>query len=282
MWYPATEASTEGAPERVIGHGAPAWRDAIPEHGQGPYPLVIFSHGSGGMRVQSTFYTVHLASLGYVVAAMDHKGNTFTNESAGIAQSAIDRPLDVAFVTAELLTGAEGGDPLLSGLLDPEKIGITGHSFGAWTSLATLHEGHPFSVSVPVAIPGTEMPSPGHRDDLGIPVLLVTGTRDKATPYPGAEGIYDILGAPRSLIGVENAGHGSFTDYCGLLADERLSEDGCGPDFMAPEEAQRLLLRVAGPFFDLHLAGDARAADTISEEALLEAEGEQLHFRSDP
>src|SRR3974377_1313386 len=35
-------------------------------------PLILFSHHSGGSRRASTFLTTHLASHGYVVAAMDH------------------------------------------------------------------------------------------------------------------------------------------------------------------------------------------------------------------
>jgi Platelet-activating factor acetylhydrolase, isoform II len=35
-------------------------------------PLVIFSHSSGGNRRSSTFLCEHLASHGYVVAALDH------------------------------------------------------------------------------------------------------------------------------------------------------------------------------------------------------------------
>src|ERR1043166_3973397 len=35
-------------------------------------PLILFSHHSGGSRRASSFLTTHLASHGYVVAAMDH------------------------------------------------------------------------------------------------------------------------------------------------------------------------------------------------------------------
>src|SRR5262249_61965308 len=45
----------------------------------GRYPLVLFSHGFGGHRRQSTFLTTHLASHGYVVAAPDHTGTTLVD-----------------------------------------------------------------------------------------------------------------------------------------------------------------------------------------------------------
>ena len=45
-------------------------RDA-PVRRAGPYPVVLFSHGLGGYRLQSLDLTVHWASRGYVVVAAD-------------------------------------------------------------------------------------------------------------------------------------------------------------------------------------------------------------------
>src|SRR5262245_60549852 len=54
VWYPASESA----------------RDATPH--AGAYPLILFSHHSGGHRRAATFLHTHLASHGYVVAALDH------------------------------------------------------------------------------------------------------------------------------------------------------------------------------------------------------------------
>ena len=43
---------------------------------KGPFPLVVYSHGSGGQRYVSAFLTEALAARGFVVAAADHTGNT--------------------------------------------------------------------------------------------------------------------------------------------------------------------------------------------------------------
>ena len=51
----------------------------------GTFPLVVFSHGYGGERRQSTFFCTHLASHGYVIAAMDHVGNTTVELLSGLA-----------------------------------------------------------------------------------------------------------------------------------------------------------------------------------------------------
>src|SRR3954471_11390179 len=54
VWYPALEAK----------------RDAAARPGE--HPLVVYSHHSGGHRRAATYLSGHLASHGYVVAALDH------------------------------------------------------------------------------------------------------------------------------------------------------------------------------------------------------------------
>ena len=51
-----------------------ATRDA--QARSGPHPLIVFSHGFGGERRQTTHLCTHWASHGYAVVAMDHVGNT--------------------------------------------------------------------------------------------------------------------------------------------------------------------------------------------------------------
>ena len=50
--------------------------DAPLDASGGPYPVVLFSHGSCGYPLQSTFLTPLLASRGYIVVAPPHPGNT--------------------------------------------------------------------------------------------------------------------------------------------------------------------------------------------------------------
>src|SRR5580693_7805308 len=66
IWYPAAaqHAGLDVAP------GEMEARDAAAQPGS--YPLILFSHSSGGRRRQSTFLCTHLSSHGYIVAALDH------------------------------------------------------------------------------------------------------------------------------------------------------------------------------------------------------------------
>lgn len=119
VWYPAAaqhqgeDLDDETRDHYLVMPGIPevaqdALRDANAE--AGPFGLIIFSHGFGGDKRQSTFFYTHLASHGYVVAAMDHVGNTTADmlASAGVpedpnAMNAFieDRPLDASFVSNE-------------------------------------------------------------------------------------------------------------------------------------------------------------------------------------
>src|SRR4051812_15081585 len=55
-------------------------RDAPLSQKSERYPLIIMSHGSGGDRYNICWLAEILTSNGYIVAAMDHFGNTWNNK----------------------------------------------------------------------------------------------------------------------------------------------------------------------------------------------------------
>ncbi len=68
----------------------------------GPFPLVVYSHGSGGLRYLDSNYTEAIASHGYIVAAPDHTGNTaierLGNTEDDFDVIALNRPQDIEAV----------------------------------------------------------------------------------------------------------------------------------------------------------------------------------------
>src|SRR5260370_17734221 len=79
-------------------------------------PLIVFSHYSGGHRRTATYLCTHLASHGYVVAAMDHSevvapelapraGEMAAARAARIDAIIGSRVPDVHFLIAPLLGG---------------------------------------------------------------------------------------------------------------------------------------------------------------------------------
>ena len=123
-----------------------AVRDAPLRRWEEPYPVVIFSHGFGGFRVQSFDYSIHLASRGYVVVAADHPGRMLGDilpclfspplESCDLSLLGGEDPGEVDVpATLDWLEGAaaaEGG--VFEGALDLDHIGLSGHSAGAGTT----------------------------------------------------------------------------------------------------------------------------------------------------
>lgn len=54
-----------------------ALRDGEPIKSEGPFPLIIVSHGYIGSRLLMTYLTENLASKGYVVVSIDHMESTY-------------------------------------------------------------------------------------------------------------------------------------------------------------------------------------------------------------
>jgi len=103
-----------------------------------PRPVVLFSHGNGGIGFQSFTLTQHLARHGYVVVAPDHVHNTFMDMDEDLQPELfLRRPLDIAGSYDWLVAwAAEPGSPL-HGCVDPAAgYAVAGHSFGGFTSLA--------------------------------------------------------------------------------------------------------------------------------------------------
>jgi predicted dienelactone hydrolase len=137
VWYPAIPMGQPRASYLVIIPGK-AYTNAPADKENGPYPLVLFSHGFRGTAVQSITFTEYLASHGYVVAAMDHQGNTLTDffaDDEKVADVALERPSDVAFTYQKMTEFVVPGSALLAGMVDTSKVAVSGHSFGGYTAL---------------------------------------------------------------------------------------------------------------------------------------------------
>jgi predicted dienelactone hydrolase len=112
-----------------------AVRDA-PASEEGPFPVVIYSHGFGGYRQVATFYTSHLASWGFVVASTDHVERGLVAQATGQVQQTAGRDLeDVANTLSALDTANTADGSQLAGAVDLDHVGITGHSAGASTAV---------------------------------------------------------------------------------------------------------------------------------------------------
>ncbi len=192
------------------------WRDAkrdrvvpvkiyAPQSGDGPFPVILFSHGLGGTREGYEYLGQCWASHGYVSVHLQHEGSddavwkdaglgqrrSAMKRAAGQPRNAMDRAKDVSFALDQL-TQLNQTNSTWRGKLDLTRVGVAGHSFGAYTTLAAA--GAVYSAlavgggdaRIKAAIPmSAPVPANKHRLDdayagVKIPCLHMTGTEDNS------------------------------------------------------------------------------------------------------
>ncbi len=258
----------------------------------GPFPLVAYSHGSGGIRYQHSNYTETLASHGYIVAAPDHTGNTAVDRIVGgetdYDQVASDRPADIVTVIDALTEQGNAEVEDWPGSIDAESIAVTGHSFGGFTTLAVgagfenTVGSVPADERVDALIPLAPASGAFTRDELaGIttPLLVMVGTNDQTTPSdPNVDAIWEnVSSEPLYRADLVDAQHQTFSDACAYIefvpqlpepnelvieVVEELGIEGCSPGDMPTERAQDLTNTLAVAF----LESVFRDAEMITED----------------
>ncbi len=110
VFYPADGSPGEGAREA-----------APPATADGPFPLIVFAHGSGGLGERYFGLLRAWAGAGYVVAAPVFPFAADPEEAS--PDDYPNQPGDMSVVIDELLAPSADGTDELAGLVDPERIG---------------------------------------------------------------------------------------------------------------------------------------------------------------
>ncbi|MEG3976920.1 alpha/beta hydrolase, partial [Microcoleus sp. herbarium8] len=125
----------------------------LPLQSPQPAPVVVISHGLGSDRLSFEYLAKQLASYGFAVAVPEHPGsnaqqiqNLVTGKTNEVAQPAefINRPLDIKDLL-DYLTKLSTTNPAYRGLLDLQRVGIIGQSFGGYTALTLAGAGINFA-----------------------------------------------------------------------------------------------------------------------------------------
>jgi len=238
IWYPTGS-----------GVGAEPQPDAPPASKGAPFPVVLFSHGSGGEPAHLSYLTEHLASWGFVVVAPAHPGNTSQDGACEIeclADSFINRLPDVIFTLDGVLALRENAAQPLGAIIDPERAAATGFSFGGMTAVRAAPEGR-FDAIVGLAPAAPEALIETGRA-LDVPILVAAGGEDIAVPSDQVETFYDALpgSSPHYYLYFPLGRHTSFADLC---------QEDCP---LPQERAHELILRYVTAFLEAHLVGDER------------------------
>ncbi len=165
--------------------------------GEGPAPIVVWSHGAGGSRAGAEYLGRHLASHGYACFHLQHAGSDVAvlRELGvqGMLQQMRDPAVsearfgDIPFTVEQIRRMASEGD--FATRLDATRMGMSGHSFGAITTLAAAGQSFPV-VGQRYAVESfggafAMSPSPPRQGsaeeafaNMRMPVFHLTGTED--------------------------------------------------------------------------------------------------------
>lgn len=205
-----------------------------------PVPIILFSHGLGGSRHNNSYLGTHWADNGYLSVFMQHPGSDadilktsrvgqrFTAlMSAANLENSRARVEDVRSVINQLETWNQTEKHPLSGRLNLEHIGLSGHSFGAVTTVHVAGYRSPLGRSSPdervtAFIAMSPQPGRGREPKAALrgikkPMLCMTGTEDRSplnrnlTPDMRKQ-VYESLPAgDKFQLVLKDAGHMAFS-----------------------------------------------------------------------
>lgn len=209
----AVQELLAGADDVDAGARYPGARDA--EAATGRFPVVVFSHGFSGMRLQSTFLTSHLASHGMVVASTDHPSRDLFNVLGGTAASAEQSAVDDVSEVLDLLGALDAGpDGVLVDRVDLDRVAAVGHSAGGGTVVAAAGSDPRIDGYVSMAS-GRLGDASGDAAALpDVPSFFMAGELDATVPVERTRAAFEAAPAPTRLWVIADTGHNAFSDFC--------------------------------------------------------------------
>jgi predicted dienelactone hydrolase len=207
IWYPTSWNPSLGTAEV---------RDAPAASSHAPYPLIVWSHGFVNSRRSLLFLIPELVHRGFVVLGADYPSTSVDSPCKVWLGDGAQQALDVRFLIDTFLN--RSSDPLdaFSGLIDPQRIGALGHSFGGFTSLLAGYSrdlGDPRIQAVLVSSPFTCLFDKTLFSRQQVPVFFIGGNRDGILPFSNnAEDAFEMAPPPKFLVEVDGGTHFGFRD----------------------------------------------------------------------
>ena len=259
-----------------------SWSEAQPVNEK--FPVIIFSHGIGGLKTQNTTQMEEMASHGYVVFSCDHAydagvsifpgdriifgktnipDNLTKEEKWNMRRAQLDyRAADIQFLLDEM-DRENFLSVALKNSLDLEHIGVFGHSFGGGTSVVVASVDERIDACFGLDAWFLPVPSNVLNSDLNKPFIHLGQVRWKE------EDNYlklDTLAANNSAwslrLDVQGATHYDFTDFSQF---SKLTKK-YGSGMIAPPRIRKITNSAIREFFDHYLKnGPALALETYEK-----------------
>jgi predicted dienelactone hydrolase len=261
IWYPAdskTESRNTSLDWIFVARGVPeAPMAARPEK----LPLVLLSHGTGGSTSSLVWIGEYLAAHGYLVAAVEHFGNAYGNDTPEGAMAQWRRPVDLSRALDALLA-----DSRFASRIDANRVGAAGMSSGGYTVIALAggiyhpdrmgehcqknppRKGcRPDARAIFERLPDRDAASASYKDprfravfaiapalgpgfaaedlaDIKIPVGIVASAEDEWVPLADNAGHYAELISGAKLTVLPKGGHFTFLAVCNEQGRERAKD----------------------------------------------------------
>lgn len=245
--------------------------------GEGPYPVIVLSHGtfSSGRRYDAV--AGYWAARGYVVMLPDHVDANYgviPKKNEDMFRVSRLRVADLTLI-ADSLTEIESRLPALAGRLDHSKLVVAGHSFGTQIAMfvtgmrmrnptngdITASDETRFGTLILLSDPGKMALMPSETwTGSGVPTLLSTGTEDyglmgdgrRATEYENEIlSRADNASVSRYLLMIERGDH-----YFGGLIHK---DTGTEPD----HEGLAIFNAISMAFLDAYVKEDQDAREFL-------------------
>ncbi len=179
--------------------------------GRGPFPLIVFGHGSSGHPDKFTELLGSWAAAGFVVAA---PAFPLTNSSvAPFGQNIGDvanQPGDMSFVLTQVLRENRRRSSRLYRSIDPHHIGAAGLSLGGATTYNAVFDDccRDRRFTAAMVLDGVRLGG-NLKLDGHVPLLIAHSDTDPALPYASARAAYDAARGPVWLVTFHGAAHAS-------------------------------------------------------------------------
>lgn len=246
-----------------------------------PAPVIVYSHGTGGSREGYAYLGQFWASHGYICVHPQHhgsdseifKGNAkivdALKKAVADPKNAVDRPRDISFVLDELAK-LNKDHAALKGKLDFAAVGLSGHSFGAHTTLVSAGQAmggvavkdKRIKAIIPMSAAAPKIGVDKAYADMKLPMMLMSGTlddspigdtkaKDRRVPFDKVQGV------DKWFINFEGGDH--------MIFSGRLAKD---PQRKTDAEFQRAIEQASLAFWDAYLKNDAGAKAWLSGKGL--------------
>ena len=318
LWYPAAAASGQPATYRHVARFLDGGELAIAEQGialadarpaSGSVPLVLLSHGYRGWNAHLSRLSEHLASHGYMVAALDHRDAPVDSPASflmSFGHVLIDRARDQREALAKLLAmRSDPASPLR--IADANRIGLIGYSMGGYGAIATAGADYDVASKVYAQLPGPTRQAlagdaataarvkalvlfapwggapdnrvwqPAGLTQVRAPTLVIAGDQDDIVDYrQGVRWIFDNLSsADRHLLVYREARHNIAGNPVALTPDAPFAAvDAFHEPVWRMERINAINQHFVTAFLDLQLKGDQSKAAYLKVPKPVAGEGD--------